>query len=390
MKARLPLALIAIMLFISGVVFAGTPPLTTNTISPLSTYEYLPTTFSVNIISAQPINQIVWGFNGVVVYTDNVGVANAITSGVFNYTAPAYNGVANVVVYANVIDGNYLSDNVSNTIVYNKYVLPSLTSILPTATKVNETTTFYSTITQGSFSVNTIEWEIANKYFTDTAYTGVNFQAYSFNSAYPQITITAQVCDLHLFCTSTSQNVHVASLIPSSYWRVSNFTSQGSPIPGNNSNYNIPYQTLDRLTLYFTPQNDTNRIQSVIINWGDGSPNLLTNYTSAVTQDTYQHQWPLGTFVVKAQICDIMQNCNVSTIFTVHSVQTLQGTIANFLVNQNPNTNTVNLAASLWSDISAFGSNLLAIFIGIILVIGIVYFGGSIAMGRLRKKGWIK
>ena len=100
---------------------------------PNKAYQFIPYTYTINVIDSDPIQNILWTFNGNVVKNQYLGVANNIMSGIFNYTT-TYNSIGNVIISVSVNDSYDLLDSNSSTVLYRQYVLPSIATLLPTVT----------------------------------------------------------------------------------------------------------------------------------------------------------------------------------------------------------------------------------------------------------------
>lgn len=357
-----------------------------NSIAPNSVYEFLTNNFFVNVTDTVAVNSLVWSFNGVVVYTQN-GVTDH--SGIFNYTAPPYNAVANILVSVNIIDSGGNGIVSTRNVIYKQYILPSVATILPLVVQANSLSTFNAQLTPGSFPLNDVIWNFQTHYYTNIAYNGTNYQAYTFPVA-GTYSVVAQACDINAFCSSASQSVHAASSVPNSYWTISSATVFGGRI--GNTILGIPSVGLQapsrgQITALFRPQNDSNPISTVTFNWGDSSALQQTTYNSGVTTDTFYHNYVnFGNYSVSATVCDTIGNCNTTSIVQYVYQQTFAGSLSSVILNSNPNIPTSTFLSQLLSGLNTFGSNLVGALIEFAVVVALLIFGVIFALGYAKKR----
>lgn len=385
---RLGLIPVISVLLLIGFSFASSPVIASNSILPASGWQYLTQKYSLNVTNSIGVNSIVWTFNGV---PTAYGYNNILT-GIFNFTAPAYNGIGNVIISANVIDssGNFMV--VTENSYYQQYILPSIGTILPTLFSANQLITFSASVTPGSFPVNQITWEFQSHYYTNIAYNGSNYQSYDFKTAGSYLVI-AQVCDTNAFCSSKSQQVTPSGSAPNSYWTVRNSTILGSGLgkTGGIPFFAFAYPNRESIHLIFQPNNDTNPIQSVTFNWGDGKALVKTTYGNGVQADTYYYTYAsVGNYTISVSVCDAVQNCNTTVLAQVLYRQTLSGQVGSLLLNTNPQTSVLS---QIGSDIANVGATIFGAVIEIIAAIiglgAIAFFGGIFLLGWAKKHGYI-
>jgi len=296
-------------------------------ITPNSTYQYLNTTYSVNVTDNATLTNIFWYFNNTLLNSSNITSQN-ITNGTFNYTFN-YNFTGTYPLTFIAEDSLNNSVNSTQNITFNQYILPSVSTITPTNSTVNVSQIWQVTATAGSFPISNITWDFQNNFFYDMGFNGVNYQAYAFNQSGFFNTVV-QVCDVNDFCSQSQTNLYIASTKPTSYWEV------------NNANLilNLTPPNQEMMTLTFIPNNDTNSIGQVQVNWGDGSPIQDVLFPSGTTQYTFIHQYGyVGSYNITVTTCDTIGNCYTQFIATVNYKQNVVGNIGQLLVNTNPNTN---------------------------------------------------
>jgi len=365
------------MLIFAGIANAGSVSIFNSSLStlnatyitPNSTYEYLNTTYSVNTSSNATLTNVTWIFNGTVINQTNLysqNLTNATINTTFNY-----NFTGNVTLTVIINDTLNNSVNSTQNITFNQYILPSISKISPTNSTVNVSQIWSATATAGTFAVSNITWEFDNNYLTDMAFNGVNYQTYMFNQSGYFSTI-AQICDINGFCSESTTSLYIASTVPLSYWEVSNASLT--------INLNPPNAEL--MTLTWIPQNDTNAISTVSINWGDQSPIQIFNFPSGTTQYSFQHDYTVinQNYNITVTNCDTIGNCYEQFIATVYYQQTIVGSVSQLLFNTNPNTNVSSIFGNFLNAIglsigTALGDMLFFILIIILSVIVIIIAG---------------
>lgn len=310
-------------------------------ITPNSTYQYLNTTYSVNVTDNATLTNIFWYFNNTLLNSSNITSQN-ITNGTFNYTFNYnFSGTYPLTFIAN--DSLNNSVNSTQNITFNQYILPSVSTITPTNSTVNVSQIWQVTATAGSFPIKNITWDFQNNFFYDLGFNGVNYQTYAFNQSGFFNTVV-QVCDTNDFCSQSQTNIYIASTTPVSYWEVNNASLILNLTPPNE----------EIMTLTFIPNNDTNSIAQVQVNWGDGSPIQDVVFPSGTTQYTFIHQYgSIGSYNITTTTCDTIGNCFTQFIATVNYKQNVVGNIGQLLINNNPNTNEGDIFTQA---LNSFGS----------------------------------
>lgn len=380
---------ICISLFAIGIVSAS-PTISGPGITPNSTYEFVPVTFHVTVSDTNTLTSIAWTYNGISVYTENV-VANSVKSGTFNYTAPAYNAIGGIIVTANVLDSANTFSLTSANVLYKTYVLPSITSMYPSVVEANTLSTFEATVAPGSYPVGNIIWGFQSNYYTNAAYNGSNYQSYNFRSA-GFYTVSAEICDVNNFCSTDNLGVHTGSTVPQSYWVISNASVLGTEIGKYQGVPIFGLEPPDYGTIYlkFRPQNDTNPIQSVTINWGDNTPYAQTTYSNGVLSQTYYHSYgQYGNYTVSVTTCDTVGNCNSTVLAHILYQETFGSALSNVLFNSHPGNSTISLLSELGTGVANFGENLVGALVeiaaGVLLVGALIAVGFFVVVGQLKR-----
>jgi len=351
-------------------------------ITPNSTYQYLNTTFSVNVSDNVSLTNYAWYLNNTLINSSTTNITNGTINYTFNYN---FTGTLPLTFIAN--DSLNNSVNSTQNITFNKYILPTISSIIPSNSTVNVSTIWQTVGTAGSFPIANVTWDMQDNYFTNLGFNGDNYLSYAFNQSGNFATIV-QICDINGFCSESTTNLYISSNQPSSFWEVSN----ASMI----INLNPPNQEI--MTLTWIPINDTNSISQVNINWGDGSPIQQVIFSSAgTTQYTFEHQYSqVGYYNVSVTTCDTLGNCYSQSIATVNYVQNVVGGVGQLLLNSNPNTNEGDVFTTLINNLgnifgvtidTAIGTILFTVLI-IIISILIILIGGMIFWRWLNNTKW--
>lgn len=328
----------------------------TSSIIPTSAYQLISATYSLNVSSNDSLTNATVYWNGTQIYTENfTNTTNATisTSYIENNTGTY---PISFIVYDN--STNELNDTANITI--NQYILPSVSTVLPTNATENVSIIFNTIITQGSFPLKNITWEFQNNYLTDIPFAGANYQTWTFNQS-GYFTTIVQICDTNNFCSQSSTSQYISNSTPNSYWEVSNAVM----------NLNVNYPNPESMALTFIPNNDTNPIDQVSINWGDSTPIQVYSYSSPITSATYQHLYTaLGNYSVYTTTCDTIGNCHTDFIANVSVSQNILGNLAQSAVNTNNGTSTLSVFAGIkmWFQ-NTFGNTLgtLVYYVGIIV-----------------------
>ncbi|MEM3264550.1 MAG: hypothetical protein QXH07_01175 [Thermoplasmata archaeon] len=301
----------------------------TSNISPASAYQLMPETYSLNVSSNVSLANATIYWNGIQIYTENfTNTTNATISATYTENSTGTYQIS-FIVYDN--STNQLNDTANITI--NQYVLPTVSQVLPTNATENASIIFNVIVSQGSYPLKNITWEFQNNYLTDIPFVGANYQAWTFNQSGYFSTIV-QICDVNNFCSQSTTSQYVSNNTPNSYWSVSQAVMD----------VQVNYPNPETMSLTFIPNNDTNPIAQVSINWGDGTPTQVYTYSSPITSATYQHLYTaLGNYSVYATTCDTIGNCHTDFISNVSVSQNLLGNIAQGAINTNSNTNTLSI-----------------------------------------------
>lgn len=351
-------------------------------ITPNSTYQYLNTTFSVNVSDNVSLTNYAWYLNNTLINSSTTNITNGTINYTFNYN---FTGTLPLTFIAN--DSLNNSVNSTQNITFNKYILPTISSITPSNSTVNVSTIWQAVGTEGSFPIANVTWDMQDNYFTNLGFNGDNYLSYAFNQSGNFATIV-QICDINGFCSESTTNLYIASNEPSSYWEVSN----ASMI----INLNPPNQEM--MTLTWIPVNDTYSISQVNINWGDGSPIQQVIFSSAgTTQYTFEHQYSqVGHYNVSVTTCDTEGNCYSQSIATVNYVQNVVGGVGQLLLNSNPNTNEGDIFTTLINNLgnifgvtidTAIGSILFSVLIVIVSIL-VILVGGMMFWHWLNSTKW--
>lgn len=368
-----------------GLAFASANVVTTGT-NPVYTGMHQQINISVsNLTSPFTYNILVYNASGTLV--TNALYSNSIASNSFYFTENSAWGTGNFVVNAIVSNSVASSSNTFDYVV-DTYVNPSIKSLAPNVSLSNVSTTFLATVKQGSYPVNTITWQFGSTYFTNSAFNGTNYQTYKYTTA-GTYSIIVQVCDTNHYCSSLTQAVYVGGKLHLSYWTVQNVTVYGTYLGTTKDGtflYGLQAPNVEWVTLVFKPYNDTNRIATVTMNWGDGSPQLATAYTTSVSQDRYSHVWGSlqnpnqGNYTISATICDVIGDCNTSVVAQVRYQSSFAGNLSTLLFNTNPNAHPTTYLGGLGNWANGLVGE----------IIQIVFFGGiSLGLAFLAY-GWIK
>lgn len=328
----------------------------TSSISPSSAYQLLSTVYSISVSSNDSLTNATAYWNGTAIYSENfTNTTNAtISASYIENTTGTY--PMTFIVYDN--STNELNDTANITI--NQYILPSVSQVLPSNTTENVSVIFNTVITQGSFPLKNITWEFQGNYLTDIAFSGANYQAWTFNQS-GYFTTIVEICDTNSFCSQSSTLQYISNNSPNSYWSVSNAVM----------NLNVNYPNPESMALTFVPSNDTNPINQVSINWGDGSPIQVYSYSQPITSATYQHLYTaIGNYSVFTTTCDTIGNCHTDFIANVSVSQNILGNIAQTALNTNNGTSTLSVFAGIetWFQ-NTLGSTLgtLVFYLGAII-----------------------
>ena len=339
----------------------------TTSISPTSAYQLLSATYSLNVSSNTSLTNATIYWNGTAIYTENfTNTTNATISTSYTENSTGTYPIS-FIVYDN--STNELNDTANITI--NQYVLPSVSTVLPTNATENVSIIFNAVVVQGSFPLKNITWDFQNNYLINIPFVGANYQSWTFNQS-GYFTTIVEICDTNAFCSQSSTTQYISNNTPNSYWSVSNAVM----------NLNINYPNPESMALTFIPNNDTNPIDQVSINWGDSTPIQVYSYSSPITSATYQHLYTaLGNYSVYTTTCDTIGNCHTDFIANVSVSQNILGNIAQSAVNTNNGTSTLSVFAGIetWFQ-NTFGSTLgtlvyfisaivFAVFIIIVLVL---------------------
>ena len=336
-------------------------------ITPNSTYQYLNTTFSVNVSDNVSLTNYSWYFNNTLVNSSTTNITNGTINYTFNYN---FSGTLPLTFIANDTLNN--SVNSTQNITFNTYILPKISTITPANSTVNVSTIWQTTGTAGSFPIANVTWDMQNNYFINLGFNGDNYVSYAFNQS-GYFNTVVQICDINGFCSESTTNLYISSNQPSSYWEVSN----ASLI----INLNPPNQEI--MTLTWIPINDTYSISQVNINWGDGSPISQTIFSSAgTTQYTFEHQYSTaGHYNVSVTTCDTQGNCFSQSIATVNYIQTVVGGVGQLLFNNNTNINEGDVFTNLFSNVfgsaisTAIGDILFTVLIVIVSILVLLVAG---------------
>ncbi len=328
----------------------------TSSASPTSAYQLIANAYSLNISSnVSLVNASVY-WNGSEIYSENfTNTTNATISTSYTENITGIYPIT-FIVYDN--STNELNDTANITI--NQYVLPTVSTILPTNATQNVSIIFNAVATQGSFPLKNITWEFQNNYLTDIAFAGANYQSWTYNQSGYFNTIV-EVCDINAFCSQSSTTQYISNSTPNSFWAVS------SAVMDLNVNYPNP----ESIALTFMPNNDTNPISQVSINWGDSTPIQVYTYSSAITSATYQHLYTvLGNYSIYTTTCDTIGNCHTDFIANVSVSQNILGNIAQSAVNTNNGASTLSVVAGIetWFQ-NTLGTTLgtLVFYLGVIV-----------------------
>lgn len=378
MNKQITLLILGFLLLVSGGLAFAQPVIVGNTISNATIpYQFLTEKYSVNVTDANTITSVTFTWNGI---SNTIDAPANTFNGIFNYTAPAYNSIGNVIVTANVLDSANTFTFLTENVYYHQYLLPTVANVVPTVVGANTAITYGVSVTPGSFPVNDIVWGFLGHYFTNVAYNGTNYQSYNLGSA-GTYTVSAQVCDIHKFCSSASQSIRVEGTSLNSYWALEGAkvigtklgTYDGIPI------YGLQSPNRAQIVATFHPENDTNPIATVTINWGDGGAAQQTVYNDGVTQDTYYHNYPsLGNFTVTMTICDTIGNCNTTKVLYYLYQSTFVGALSQTLLNTQPTSTTASSALGAWW--SSLGTTLAGAITEILIVLVVLMFGGMFAV----------
>ena len=334
---------------------------TTSNITPTSVFQLISNTYSLNVSSNESLSNATVFWNGTQIYTENftANTTNATINASYTENSTGTYPIS-FIVYDN--STNELNDTANITV--NTYVLPTVSQVLPTNSTENVSVIFNVNVNQGSFPLKNITWEFQGNYLTNVPFAGANYQTWTFNQSGYSNTIV-QICDTNNFCSQSSTSQYISNNTPNSYWYVSSATM----------NIAVNYPNPESMSLQFIPNNDTNPISQVSINWGDGTPIQVYSYSSAMTSATYQHLYTvLGNYSIYTTTCDTIGNCHTDFIANVSVSQNILGNLGQLALNTNSGTNTSSIFGSIltWAQTN-FGNTLGTLFFyGAVIVGGIV------------------
>ncbi len=345
-------------------------------ISPNTSIQYMNTTYSVNITDNNTLTNIVWYLNNTQI--NNQSLINKINATL--NTSIIYNFTGIIPLTAVVSDSLNNSINITNDINFTQYILPALNTINPIKTTANISTIYNVKITKGSFSLKNITWDFNNNYYTNLVLNGINYQAYKFKISGSSI-VNVEVCDINGYCSQSNTAINIVNNTPNSYWKI--IHAQMS--------LRLIYPNPQIMSLHFIPNNDTNQISEVILNWGDGTPHSVYTYTTAITSATYTHKYILvGNYSVSATVCDTIGNCNQQFIANITYTQNLIGSVGNTIINTNGKSNVGSSLNGIETYLKTqFGSIIgkiayyLFLLVAFIVVVGIIIFVIFLFLGEL-------
>lgn len=343
--------------------------LSSSGILPSMTYATLNTTFSANLTDNANITTVLWYVNSSVIsdqeninltsYQSNVTNYSFADAGTYNLTFEAFDAL-----------GNNLTDTISPFSV-SPYILPLITNLIPASVNPNQASLVQVIIATGSFPLSNITWDVNNDFFSNTAQVGDNYQTYTFNNS-GQNEVIVQACDTNDFCGELVGYIMVQSNTPTSYWAINNVSMAiDVPFP------NVP----ETMSVQFIPFNDTNPLDVVAINWGDGSDIQQFLYTNSPIQPsqnvTYTHYYEnIGNYSISMETCDSIDVCNVTFISNVSVAENIEELTSNLLLRSNPNqpTNVIVAAIQGWWQ-GQFGNILGTILFYLSIVAAVVVIG---------------
>lgn len=294
-------------------------------ISPNTSIQYMNTTYSINITDNNTLTNILW-------YLNNTQISNQTLVNTTNTTLNTsiiYNFTGIIPLTAIVSDSLNNSVNITEDINFTQYILPALNTINPIKTIANISTIYNIKITKGSFSLKNITWDFNNNYYTNLVLNGINYQAYEFKISGSSI-VNVEVCDINGYCSQSNTAINIVNNTPNSYWKIIHAQMA----------LRLIYPNPQIMTLHFIPNNDTNPISEVILNWGDGTPHSVYTYTTAITSASYTHRYILvGNYSVSATVCDTIGNCNQQFIANITYTQNLMGSVGHTIINTNGKSN---------------------------------------------------
>ena len=235
-----------------------------------------------------------------------------------------------------------ITDNMGNsgsgsaTISVN-YVYPSVGSISPTSTYdtpsgSSYTTKFYTTLTQGTNALQTLDWNFGNGNTpSNSAYGGSNSQDNAYSSA-GTYTATAEAIDTYGYYSTTSTSISVSAYPMPSIGNIYETNPNNGTVTNNiytnvNFNYNVNV-TQGGFAL------------GNIVWFNDGNP--ITSVQAVAGTNTYEYKISsAGTYTISADVSDV-NGASVSTSTSVVVTTYYPPIVSNFIIypttNLNPQT----------------------------------------------------